>query len=126
MRSIDLSQRNGVRLRLNNPQEQRKFTVQFADNSVWKDFKEDLKTTLQENEIKFQYSEKTPFFFILYKSNDITIRVVWEEEKLLFVLQATDSISSEQINVCREIYDLLTLFSGELIEGNSPYDWQVV
>ncbi|UCE13223.1 MAG: hypothetical protein JSV04_13685 [Candidatus Heimdallarchaeota archaeon] len=108
---------------MNNTQEHKKFTVKFADNSVWKDFKEDLKTTLQDNEIKFQYSEKSPFFFILYKGNDISIRVVWEEERLLFVLQAADSISSEHVDACREIYDLLTLFSGELIEGSSPYDW---
>ena len=110
-------------MKLNNVQEQRKFTIQFADNSVWKDFKEDLKTTLQENEIKFQYSEKTPVFHILYKSDMIKIRVVWEEETLLFVLQAENSINSEQIAVCQEIYDLLILFAGELVDGNSPYDW---
>ena len=108
---------------MNDNQAKKSFIVKFADNSVWKDFKEDLKTTLQKNEIKFQYSEKTPYFYILYKSDMIKIRVVWEEETLLFSLQADQNINLEQLNVSREIYDLLILFSGELVEGNSPYDW---
>ncbi len=110
-------------MRLNEVQEQNTFTVRFADKSVWKDIKEDFKTTLRENEIKYQYSEKTPTFYILYKSAVIKIRVAWEEEALLFYLQAEKDISSEQIAACGEIYDLLILFSGELVDGDSPYDW---
>ena len=110
-------------MRLNDVQDQKTFSIQFVDRSVWNEFKADLKTTLQENQIKFQYSEKTPTFFVFYKSNVIKIRVVWEDESLLFVLQAENSLNSEQIAVCKEIYDLLILFEGELVDGDSPYDW---
>jgi hypothetical protein len=99
------------------------FTVRFADKSVWNELKDDLKTTLKENEIKFQYSEKTPNFFIYYKSADVNVRITWEDESLLFSLQANEGISPENVFVCSEIYDLLLLFSGKLIEGISPYEW---
>ncbi len=108
---------------MSDVQEQNEFIVQFADKSVWNDIKEDLKTKLRENEIQFQYSEKTPIFHIFYKSDMIDIRIAWEEETLLLKLQTKQNISSEQLAACREIYDLLILFSGELIDGNSPYDW---
>ncbi|MFX1537293.1 MAG: hypothetical protein ACFFDI_24055 [Promethearchaeota archaeon] len=108
---------------MNDIQNQKAFKIRFADRSVWNDFKADLKNTFQENEIKFQYSEKTPTFFVLYKSNVLKIRVVWEDESLLFLLQAEKNLNSEQKAVCKEIYDLLILFEGELVDGNSPYDW---
>ncbi|MFX0015724.1 MAG: hypothetical protein ACFFB2_01385 [Promethearchaeota archaeon] len=108
---------------MNSSQEYKTFTVQFADKSIWNDFKEDLKATLNDNEIKFQYSEKTPTFYVFYKSDRIKIKVLWEEEILCFVLQAETSVNSEQIAVCRDIYDLLILFEGELIDGDSPYNW---
>lgn len=110
-------------MRLNDVQDQKTFSIRFTDKSVWNNFKVDLKTTMQENQIKFQYSEKTPTFFVLYKSNTIKIRVVWEDESLLFALQAENNLNSGQIAVCKEIYDLLILFEGELVDGNSPYDW---
>jgi hypothetical protein len=99
------------------------FKIHFANKSVWNEFKDDLKTTLKENEIKFQYSEKTPSFFIYYKSDDVDVRITWEDESLLFSLQANEKISPERMFVCNEIYDLLLLFSGKLIEGISPYEW---
>ncbi|UCG02105.1 MAG: hypothetical protein JSW11_21250 [Candidatus Heimdallarchaeota archaeon] len=108
---------------MNDIQDQKRFNIRFADKSVWNDFKVDLKTTLQENEIRFQYSEKTPTFFVFYKSNMIKIRVIWEDEALLFILQAEKNLNSEQIAVCKDIYDLLILFEGELVDGISPYDW---
>lgn len=110
-------------MRLNDIQEQKTFVVRFSDKAVWNEFKDDLKTTLKKNEIKFQYSDKAPNFHILYKSDSIKIRVVWEDETLVFHLQAEDKVSSEQIDVCREIFDLLILFSGELIMGKTPYEW---
>jgi hypothetical protein len=108
---------------LNDIKDQRTFRIRFSDRSVWNDFKADLKSTFQENGIKFQYSEKTPYFFVLYKSNEIKIRVIWEEETLIFLLQAERDLNPGQIAVCKEIYDLLVLFEGELVEGNSPYNW---
>ena len=108
---------------MNDIKDQKTFKIRFADRSVWNDFKTDLKTTMLDNEIKFQYSEKTPTFFVLYKSNVIKIRVVWEDESLLFILQADPNLTQVQIAACKEIYDLLVLFEGELIDGNSPYDW---
>lgn len=119
-----LTLQNGVRLRLTELEDNYKsFTVRFADKSVWNELKDDLKTTLKENEIKFQYSEKTPNFFIYYKSADVNVRITWEDESLLFSLQANEGISPENVFVCSEIYDLLLLFSGKLIEGISPYEW---
>ena len=108
---------------MSDVQEQKKFIVQFADKSVWNEIKEDLKTKLRENDIQFQYSEKTPIFHIFYKSDVIEIRIAWEEEILIFKLQTKQNIGSEQLATCREIYDLLVLFSGELKDGNSPYEW---
>ncbi len=106
-----------------NDQESKTFSVRFADKIVWGDFKDDLKTILRENEIKFQYSEKTPSFYILYESDSIKIKVIWEEETLLFTLQARKGLTPEQIEACRGIYDLLILFSGKLEDGLSPYEW---
>ena len=108
---------------MNEIQDRYTFKIRFSDRSIWNDFKTDLKSTLQENEIKFQYSEKTPAFFVLYKSDVIKIRVVWEDESLLFLLQAKKTLNLEQMSACKEIYDLLILFEGELVDGNSPYDW---
>ena len=108
---------------MNNTSEMKTFSVRFADKILWNDFKDDLKTILKENAIKFQYSEKAPSFYILYQSDSIKIRVVWEEEALLFALQAKTDITPEQLEACREIYDLLILFSGKLEDGNSPYEW---
>ena len=108
---------------MNDVQELITFSVRFSDKNIWKDFKDDMKVILKENEIKFQYSEKTPTFHILYQSDVIKIRVAWEEETLLFALQAEKDITPEQIEACREIYDLLILFSGTLEDGYSPYEW---
>ncbi|MFW9904290.1 MAG: hypothetical protein ACFFFH_08170 [Candidatus Thorarchaeota archaeon] len=108
---------------MNDTQDQKTFKIRFRDRSVWNDFKADLKNMFQETGIKFQYSEKTPTFFVIYKSNEIKIRVIWEDEVLIFLLQTEKNINSEQIAVCKEIYDLLILFEGELIDGNSPYSW---
>jgi hypothetical protein len=108
---------------LNDLQDQQTFKIRFNDRVIWNDFKADLKSTFQEHGIKFQYSEKTPTFFVFYKSNEIKIRVVWEDEALIFLLQTERNLNSEQIAVCKEIYDLLILFEGELVDGNSPYNW---
>ncbi|MFX0050934.1 MAG: hypothetical protein ACFFAJ_05270 [Candidatus Hodarchaeota archaeon] len=103
------------------------FTMRFKDKSAWNEFKDDLKQTLRENDIKFQYSEKTPTFYLLYTSEFIRIRVIWgnedKDEALLFSLQAKENIKNDQLSACNEIYDLLQLFSGELIDGKSPYEW---
>jgi hypothetical protein len=99
------------------------FSLRFADKSAWNEFKEDLKVSLRENNIKYQYSDKAPVFHIVYKSENIQIRVAWEQESLLFTLIAKEEIAAEEISICYEIYDLLILFSGELEEGISPYNW---
>lgn len=99
------------------------FSLRFADKSAWNEFKEDLKVILRENEIKYQYSEKVPVFHILYQSEPIKIKAAWEEDTLLVTLIAKDEIGAEQIPVCHEIFDLLQLFSGELEDGISPYEW---
>ncbi|MFW9778675.1 MAG: hypothetical protein ACFFE8_07445 [Candidatus Heimdallarchaeota archaeon] len=100
------------------------YSVRFTDKNSWNEFKEDLKPILREQRIKYQYSEKTPTFHILYKSPEINFKVIWEEDGgLLVSLQAGSEINKENVLVCREIYDLLLLFSGELVEGKNPYDW---
>lgn len=101
--------------------------MRFKDNSAWNEFKEDLKQTFRDNDIKFIYSEKKPSFYLLYESEFISIRIVWGKDEdrgtLLFSLKAKDDINLDQLSVCNEIYDLLNLFSGELIDGSSPYEW---
>ncbi|MFW9855067.1 MAG: hypothetical protein ACFFFG_08395 [Candidatus Thorarchaeota archaeon] len=100
------------------------YSVRFADKNSWNEFKEDLKPILRERKIKYQYSEKTPSFHVFYKSPEINFKVIWEEDGgLLVSLQAGSEISEETLLVCREIYDLLLLFSGELVKGKNPYDW---
>lgn len=101
--------------------------MRFKDKSAWNEFKEDLKQTFRDNNIKFKYSEKKPSFYLLYESEFIRIRVVWGKDEehgtLLFSLQVKDNINIDQLTVCKEIYDLLQLFSGELTDGSSPYEW---
>lgn len=100
------------------------FGVRFVDKSAWNEFKEDIKPLLRGQQIKFQYSEKTPIFHILYKNQEITFRVAWEDDGgLLVSLQTSPRISVEGDTVCKEIFDLLLIFSGELVQGESPYDW---
>jgi hypothetical protein len=108
---------------LNEIKEKKMFSLRFSDKSAWNEFKEDFKATLRENNIKFQYSEKTPSFHILYKSDSIRIRIDWEDEALLVTLIAAENIRTEEISSCYEIFDLLQLFSGELEKGISPYEW---
>ncbi len=99
------------------------FTIKFADKAEWNDFKEDLKTILREHQIKYQYSEKVPSFHILYKNDQIRLQVNWKEETLTVNLRALTDLTTHDLDACNEIFDLLSLFSGELIEGTSPYDW---
>ncbi len=100
------------------------FTLQFSDKAEWKNFKEDLKSIFREHEIKYQYSEKTPNFHILYKSNKILIRIDWKDDQLIVNCQTQEGkLSPENLVICNEIYDLLLLFEGEQIAGTSPYEW---
>ena len=99
------------------------FTLKFEDKAEWNNFKEDLKSILREHEIKFQYSEKTPTFHILYKNDKIRLQVNWREETLTVNLRALKDLETHDLDACNEIFDLLNLFSGELIEGISPYKW---
>ena len=109
---------------MNNDQITKSFSLRFSDKLTWNEFKDDLKVLLRENEIKFQYSEKTPQFYVLYKSNQIEIRVTWEEDTLLVTLLAEKNLDANQMVVCHEIYDLLILFTGQLEKGKSPYEWE--
>lgn len=99
------------------------FTLKFQDKSIWNSLKEDFKSLLRENEIKYQYSEKTPSFSILYQSVNIKIRVIWEDEILLVNLLGQKGLTQDELNSCNEIFDLLQIFDGELIKGYSPYEW---
>jgi hypothetical protein len=99
------------------------FTLRFSDKAEWNNFKEDLKSIFRENQIKYQYSEQSPTFHIVYKSSDIHVRIFWKDEILIVNLKTSTSINSEVREVCNAIYDLLLLFGGELQEGTSPYDW---
>jgi hypothetical protein len=100
------------------------FGLRFSDKSAWNEFKEDLKPLLREQAIKFQYSEKSPTFHILYKNPEISFKVIWEDDGgLLVTLQASSEITEESVMVCGEIFELLQLFSGELVKGESPYNW---
>jgi len=108
---------------LNNEPQKNFFTLKFADKAEWNDFKGDLKNILREHQIKFQYSETVPSFHILYKSDQVRFQVTWKEETLIVNLQTLEDLISQNIDACNEIFDLLILFSGELIEGTSPYEW---
>ena len=103
--------------------EEHYFTIKFDDKSEWNNFKEDLKNILREYEIKYQYSEKVPNFHILYKSNQVRIQITWKDETLLVNLRVTADIDSSDLSACNEIFDLLSLFSGTLVDGLSPYEW---
>ena len=123
MKLIFLWTKEGVRYTLSDIKENKMFSLRFSDKSSWNEFKEDLKVILRENSIKFQYSEKTPIFHILYKNDSIRIRIDWEDETLLVTLIAIENIGTEEISSCHEIFDLLQLFSGVLEKGISPYEW---
>lgn len=101
------------------------FTLKFQEKSIWNNLKEDFKSLLRENEIKYQYSEKTPSFQILYQNKKIKIRVIWEDESLLVNLLGQKGLTQDELNSCNEIFDLLQIFDGELIEGYSPYEWDI-
>jgi len=108
---------------LNNEPQKKFYKLKFADKSEWNDFKGDLKNILREHQIKYQYSEKVPSFHILYKSDQVRLQIDWKEEILIVNLQTVDDLTPQNLDACNEIFDLLTLFSGELIEGTSPYEW---
>ncbi len=108
---------------MNNEPQKNSFSLKFADKAEWNDFKIDLKNILREHQIKFQYSETVPTFHILYKSDQVRLQVDWKEEALIVNLKASEDLIPQNLDVCNEIFDLLTLFSGELVEGTSPYDW---
>lgn len=110
-------------MKLNEKFQNNFFTLQFNDKSEWNNFKEDLKSVLRENEIKYQYSEKAPNFYILYKNNSVKIRIDWKDDQLFFNLQTQEEFQTENLTYCNEIFDLLLLFEGELIAGSSPYEW---
>ena len=97
--------------------------LKFADKAEWNNFKEDLKSILREKGIKYQYSEKVPTFYILYKNEGIKLRVDWKDDNLFVNLQTTKTLTVEIQEACNEIFELLTLFEGELMDGSSPYDW---
>jgi hypothetical protein len=108
---------------LNNKISTHFFTLKFDDKAEWNNFKEDLKSILRENGIKYQYSEKVPTFHILYKSEGIKLRIDWQNDNLFANLHAIKTLTDEIQVPCNEIFELLTLFEGKLIDGNSPYDW---
>ena len=99
------------------------FTLQFSDKAEWNNFKEDFKSIIRDQEIKYQYSEKAPNFHIIYKNDQILIRIDWRDDQLFFNLKTQTELDMENLQTCNEIYDLLLLFEGELIAGNSPYEW---
>lgn len=99
------------------------FTLKFDDRNEWNNFKEDLKSILRENEIKYQYSEKVPTFHIVYQSQGIKLRIDWQNDNLFVNLQTSQELTSEIQEACNEIYEILVLFEGKLIDGTSPYEW---
>jgi hypothetical protein len=99
------------------------FTLHFSDKAEWNNFKEDLKSIFRNQEIKYQYSEKAPNFHILYKNNQVMIRIDWKDDQLHFNLKTLAKLNKENLQACNEIYDLLLLFEGELKAGSSPYEW---
>ena len=114
---------NGVELKLSEDKTSNFFSLKFSERNAWNEFKEDLKTILRNYNIKFQYSEKKPKFHIRYKSDKINVKVIWEEDSLLFNLETDLNLDQEHLDACVEIYDILILFSGELIAGTEPYNW---
>lgn len=108
---------------MNNEPLKNFFTLKFADKSEWNDFKGDLKNILREHQIKYQYSETVPTFHILYKNDQVRLQVNWKEEILIVNLQTLEDLIPQNLDACNEIFDLLILFSGELIGGVSPYEW---
>jgi len=97
------------------------FIITFPDKSSWNEFKEDLKTILREYGVKYQYSEKVPTFFILYKGNNLSLKVSWEKDDSLSCRLERTGREDESVQASKEIFDLLQVFGGEISEGNSPY-----
>lgn len=85
--------------------------------------KSDLKMLFSEMGIKYQFSEKTPVFRVVYGSAAIIVDVSWAVDGLFFKLQARETPSADHLSKLSEIYDLLELFGGELIAGSRPEKW---
>jgi hypothetical protein len=108
---------------LNESEKANSFTIEFQDKAIWNSLKDDFKSLLRENEIKYQYSEKVPSFHLIYQSVRIKIRIDWKDENLIVYLLSQKNLTQDELNSCNEIFDLLQIFDGELIAGRSPYEW---
>ncbi|MHA1973865.1 MAG: hypothetical protein ACTSW1_12785 [Candidatus Hodarchaeales archaeon] len=98
------------------------FTISFSNKSSWNEFKEDLKTILREYGVKYQYSEKIPTFFILYKGNNLSLKVIWEKNDTLSCRLDRENDDENSVQASKELFDLLQVFGGKLIDGQSPYE----
>ncbi len=112
-----------MKLLLNNKNNSYYFKIQFSDKSIWGEFKEDLKVILREKGIKYQYSVKTPEFHIIYQNNDIQLKIQWNSDDTIFCTLNVIGDAQKALFPSREIFELLQLFSGQLIDGDSPYNW---
>ena len=62
--------------------------MQFTRKTVWNEIKVDLKNLFKEIGIKYQYSEKSPFFRVSYGSTNIKVEISWLQEILHIKLEA--------------------------------------
>ncbi len=99
------------------------FKVQFSEKTVWREIKADLKTLFKEVGLKYDYSEKTPTFRVVYSSAIVGVEVSWTEQALIFSLIAKEKPQPEAIIILDQIYDLLELFGGEISSGTRPTEW---
>jgi len=112
-----------VKLVLSNLDTSYYFLIQFSDKSAWGEFKEDLKVILREKGIKYQYSVKTPIFHIIYQNEDIKLKFQWNSDDTITCMLNVIGDVQQALLPSQEIFELLQLFAGTLIEGDSPYNW---
>ena len=112
-----------MKLILSNTESSCYFLIQFADISVWDEFKEDLKVILREKGIKYQYSDKTPAFHIIYQNDDIKLKIQWNNDNTLICMLNVIGDFQNALLPAQDIFELLQLFSGTLIDGKSPSSW---
>ncbi|MHA2333702.1 MAG: hypothetical protein ACXAEU_16880 [Candidatus Hodarchaeales archaeon] len=103
--------------------EQHTFTLKFEEKDIWHDFKEDLKVLFKQIGVKYQFSVDSPNFYLVYQSQTIRAKVSWIGGGLVFNLIAKGKQSYDEKETLNEIFDLLSLCDGDLIDGLSPAEW---
>ncbi|MFW9998042.1 MAG: hypothetical protein ACFFD4_38725 [Candidatus Odinarchaeota archaeon] len=100
------------------------FSLKFEEKDVWHDFKEDLKGLLKQIGVKYQFSVDSPVFYLIYQSPTVRVKISWIGGGLLVNLVSKGLPGYDEKETLVEIFDLLKLCDGELIDGTSPSEWE--